>query len=348
MNTPKTRTVCISGADTDVAARIASLLDELRTRLDDRWRVADYASADLLLIQTDSVYGHMDWLKAEGSGRVVAALTSNPASYGLALGFPVAAAGVIELLNRVSARLDGRSPPATPKSEKPHPMPTAAAAAHAGHAVATPPRNAAAAPAAPAPAAKAPVREVVLSLLDLLEGRAPLSGKLHVHADGLPDLFIDTRASTWHSAASLKGLAPWCTRALAPADVHVVDAAEFARQVATLQGHPAVRLVWLVHLVRNDGKLRAGLDPNASYKLARWPQSEREFPKHFRIATVMLKQAHALEDIASESGAGVADVANFINAYDALGYIERVDAPASGEARGAGLFGRAKKTGAMS
>ena len=60
--------------------------------------------------------------------------------------------------------------------------------------------------------------------------------------------------------------------------------------------------------MRDDGRLRAGLDPHATYKLSRWPQSEREFPKHFRIATVMLKQAHLLDEIASESGAGVADV----------------------------------------
>jgi hypothetical protein len=187
-----------------------------------------------------------------------------------------------------------------------------------------------------------------LSLLDLLEGRSSLAGKLKLHADGLPDLYFDTGAATWHSAASLKGLSPWCLRPLVAADILVMDDVRFAGDVTTMPAHPAARLAWLVHLVSHDGKLRAGLDPQASYKLSRWPQSEREFPKHFRIATVMLKQSRTLDEIAAESGAGVADVANFINAYDALGYVERHDAPAAADVRATGLFGRVKKTGAMS
>ena len=33
---------------------------------------------DLLVIDIDSVYGHMDWLRAQTSGRAVAAFTQNP------------------------------------------------------------------------------------------------------------------------------------------------------------------------------------------------------------------------------------------------------------------------------
>ena len=171
MNTPKIHTVCIAGADSDVAARIASLLDELRTRLDDRWRVADYASADLLLIQTDSVYGHMDWLKAEGNGRRVAALTATPTSYTFALGLPVTPAGVVELLNCVSAHMDGRSVPAPSAGEErtqaailePISAPAAAPVASAD-------------PVAAPPAAAVPAAATVrgLSLLDLLDGSARL------------------------------------------------------------------------------------------------------------------------------------------------------------------------------
>ena len=68
MNTPKLHTVCVVGAPADVSARIHALLDEQRTRLDARWRIGDYVGAELLLIETDSVYGHMDWLKAQGKG----------------------------------------------------------------------------------------------------------------------------------------------------------------------------------------------------------------------------------------------------------------------------------------
>ena len=124
-------------------------------------------------------------------------------------------------------------------------------------------------------------------------------------------------------------------------------ASDFA--LATLASQPLARLKWLAHLVRSDGELEAGLDAKGRYKLSRWPQSEREFPKHFRIATVMLKQAHTLDEIATQGGASSADVANFINAYNALGYIDREDqSAAAGDSRGGGLFGRAKKTTAAS
>ena len=76
LNTPKLHTVCVVGAPADVSARIHALLDEQRTRLDARWRIGDYVGAELLLIETDSVYGHMDRLKAQGTDRLVAALTA--------------------------------------------------------------------------------------------------------------------------------------------------------------------------------------------------------------------------------------------------------------------------------
>jgi hypothetical protein len=130
-------------------------------------------------------------------------------------------------------------------------------------------------------------------------------------------------------------------------DVHHADAKEFITDIATMQGHPYARLQWLAHLVRDEGELNASLDANARYKLSRWPQSEREFPRHFRIATVMLKQSATLTEIAELGGATAADVANFINAYHALGYIDQENAERVPEsASRGGLFGRMRKASA--
>lgn len=355
MNTPKTHTIHVVGAPADVGARITALLDELRTRFDARWRIADYASAELLLIHTDSVYGHMDWLKAEGNGRLVAALTSTPDAYTFGLSAPVAPAELIAMLNRVGAHLAGEPLPAKAPAAKAAAgeAPTATAPVTASRTTESAPARAPApAPAIPTPAmAHAQVLDNTsgASLLDLINGKTPMYGRLHLQASGLPELFIDTHDQTWHSAASLKGLTPWCTRAFAHGDVQVIGETDYARHTATLASQPLARLKWLAHLVRSDGELEAGLDAKARYKLSRWPQSEREFPKHFRIATVMLKQACTVDEIAAQGGASTADVANFINAYNALGYIEREDNPASpGDSRGGGLFGRAKKATAAS
>lgn len=358
MNTPKVHTVCVVGAPADVSARIHVLLDEQRTRLDARWRIGDYIGAELLLIETDSVYGHMDWLKAQGSGRLVAALTATPESYDFAVRTPVDAAGLVETLNRVGAHLAGE-PLAAPAHAKPEPAaaepaPVAAvkpvAAANATPRPAAPMQSPAAsaarAPQAPASPAYTHVEHGrTLHLGDLLGANSPYPGRLHLQANGLPDLFIDTHEQTWRSAGNLKAITPWCTRTIGQGEIQVTGEADYVKQAGSLAAQPVSRLKWLVHLVRNDGQLEAALDPRGHYKLSRWPQSEREFPKHFRIATVMLKQAATVDDIAAQSGASAADVANFINAYNAVGYIEG-ETPA--DARGGGLFGRAKKTSAMS
>lgn len=347
MNAPKTHTIHIVGAPADVAARITALLDELRTRFEARWRIADYASAELLLIHTDSVYGHMDWLKAEGSSRLVAALTSTPDAYTFAVSTPVAPADLIAMLNRVGAHLAGEPLP-TKAPANAAPAPVAAARTTETPRAGTP------APIAPMPTpatahTHVPDNTSGANLLDLINGKTPMYGRLHLQASGLPELYIDTHDQTWHSAASLKGLMPWCTRAFSHGDVQIIGEADYTHRTTTLASQPLARLKWLAHLVRSDGELEAGLDAKGRYKLSRWPQSEREFPKHFRIATVMLKQACTVDEIATQGGASSADVANFINAYNAIGFIEREDnSAAPGDSRGGGLFGRAKKATAAS
>lgn len=375
MNIPKTHTVCVVGAPADVVARLNALLDEQRTQLEARWRPGDHANADLLVIDADSVYGHMDWLKATSSGRLIAAYTKSPESYEsyFSLRQPMAAADLVSLLNRVGARMSGGAeapvsaaptaarPPAGQIRTSPEaaalvaslranaasttPAPVAPPAAAAVIATPVTARPVVEAPPAPVAAAHPPApAQRGIQLLDLLEPDPPLKGRLRLTAAGLPALLLDPGERQWHSASTLKALSAWSTRSLTADDVHHVDDREFANEVATMPGHPYTRLQWLAHLVRGDGKLGAGLDPNARYKLSRWPQSEREFPRHFRIATMMLKQAGTLDEIAEQGGATPADVANFINAYHALGFIELEGADRSQDNARAGLFGRMRKT----
>ena len=67
------------------------------------------------------------------------------------------------------------------------------------------------------------------------------------------------------------------------------------------------------------------------YRLTRWARTEREFPKHFRIATAMMRGPATIAEIAEAAQVPHADVADFINANLAVGYAELVPA---GPARG--------------
>ena len=87
-----------------------------------------------------------------------------------------------------------------------------------------------------------------------------------------------------------------------------------------------------------------GIDPDGNYRLTKWPQTEREYPKHFRIATAMMKGPATLDEVAAASGVPREDVADFVNASLASGYAELVlpepPAPEEPPTKPGGLFGR--------
>jgi hypothetical protein len=107
-------------------------------------------------------------------------------------------------------------------------------------------------------------------------------------------------------------------------------------------GQPTTRLVWLGALLAGNGQWLGG-DAATRVRLAKWPQIEREFPRHFRIATVMMKGFATIDEIALQSGAQSTEVADFANASLAVGHAE-VEAPAAPtatpETAGGGLLGR--------
>ncbi len=314
-------TLCVVGADDALQTQVDSLLATEAHRFLGHWQLADRASADLLLVDTDSVYGHMDWLREKSAGRLLAACTSQIDAHRdeLVVPKPLQAETFAAALNRAGTRLATIAVPA--RAEEPH-------------------ATEAAAPSAPLtqPQAQQQAQAQPHTLLDLLDRDS--GAAIRLSAGGLPSVYLDPATSTWRAGGSLKGLSGWATHELSDDNIER-DATHVA---ADGEAHPYARLRWLCHLVRGAGHLDAGLDASAAFKLARWPQSERDFPKHFRIATVMLKQASTLEEIAAQSGAAVGDVADFINAYHAIGYVEIEGVSSANESASRGLFGRIKKS----
>jgi hypothetical protein len=139
---------------------------------------------------------------------------------------------------------------------------------------------------------------------------------------GAPDLTLDPGNKTYYADGTARALAPYSQRVIALEDWQPVDYAELSALQASNKGQPYSRLLWLHHALGSNGRLGHELDIDAKYKLNRWPQIEREFPKHFRIATVMMKQPATLSEVAEQSGATLADVIDFTNAYNASGHID--------------------------
>jgi hypothetical protein len=313
-----TRTIAVTGASEQDAARIAALLERNRHKLSAPWQNAEAADADLLVVDIESTYGQMDWLRARSRGRLVIAYTSaaEPLEPEFSLRKPVVSADLIALLNRLGAGITQGKP------EAPAPMQPANSETYETMPLrnVTPIKPVSEAMAAPvsAPAAMPDtyLMDELLGVLDAAEGPVRL-----VH-EGLPSIIIDPSRQRWYAGVTLKPLAGWSKLPLQRDQLIHLDSEEFTKATEIMAAQPYSRLIWFTRLSRSEGNLDPGLPADARYRLTRWPQVEREFPKHFRIATAMMRGTGTLAEIAAQSTAGVADVIDFINAYNALGYVE--------------------------
>jgi hypothetical protein len=317
-----------------------------------RWRLLPEADADYVVVDMDSMYGPMSWLRLHAAGKKVVGLTSARRSQtDFHLARPFDADGVATVLQEIAggepagAEPAGMTPSPVPQDElrEEHPMRADEEARAPGPVPGEPASEAVATlkPATIAPAA--PPRERTLA--DWLAPGA-LSSRVRFSRNGEAAIYIDPEAREYYGPAALKPLASYFTGPVSEADFDQVDGAGWNGGIATLGApQPLVRLQWYGGLLAGNGTLLAGYDPGARFKLSKWPQTEREYPKHFRIATAMMKGPATLAEIAGASGVPLAEVTDFVNASLATGYAEHVpDEPAEPtEPAKSGLFGRRKK-----
>jgi hypothetical protein len=352
------KTISFTGMDAAEQEKLHGQFAEANRRVGDAWTLTGDNDADMLVVDVDSMYGHMTWLKVHNSGRTVVALTSsNKSEADHTLRRPVTidalAALLAEHAGAEAAAPDTRPAPAQAAAPAPAPASSAAATSAptpspAAAAPAAPPRPAPAPPApaapapAPAPEPAAPPRDAMLG--DYLQAGA-LPGPVRVRLGDAPPLVLDPQTRTYLGPATLKGFSPYGKAVIRKDDWSAVTPHELERLKTELGGtQPYARLQWLAALLAHDGRLAPGYDPNQKYKLTKWPQIEREFPKHYRIATSMMKGPQLLTEIAEGSGATLAEVTDFVNANLATGFAEMDLPPAAPDSAAAqgkgGLLGR--------
>jgi hypothetical protein len=162
-------------------------------------------------------------------------------------------------------------------------------------------------------------------------------------ADGSTSVLIDPDERQYFGPSALKATAPLFERDATLADFEPVSADVWSAQTAALgTPQPLARLIWFGALLAGQGRLAGGYDPSERFKLSKWPQTEREFPKHFRIATAMMKGPATVAELAEASSVPEADVADFVNASLATGFAEphREPEPEPEASKTGGLFGR--------
>ncbi len=391
-------TLGLTGMDPATEAALKAAFQEANARLGGHWSLVPDAEAGHVVVDMDSMYGPMSWLRLHAAGRHVIGLTSAPRTQtDFRLGRPFDVEQLMQLLvdvarsTGIGLQAAGEARPAVSATPAAEPAPaTSSEAASVSPSAAGPesepvpgPSEATRAesePAAVEPAAVEPdareagVPEAVAAApvsgpanaavaKDEAEPQSPpagvdagrdlaawlqpgvLAGRVRCRgADGTV-LLIDAGTDTWHGPTALKPVAGCFEGVIARDELEKVDDATWLRESAAAGApQPLSRLRWLGGLLAGKGELLPGFSASDRFQLNKWPQTEREYPRHFRIATQMMKGPATLPEIAQASGVPEPDVADFINANLATGFAEPVvEAPPVAEepvkARG-GLLGR--------
>lgn len=319
------------------------------------------AEAEALIIDADSIYGQMGLMQAQSSGKLLIAITAGSrADADHRLSSPVSEEALAELLGRIGAGTARPVPAPTSAAgttpapaARPDAKPAAVAAPVPARAAATAPVTAAkAAPQPePAPASTASVaaasetpRTEAPRERSLFEHLQPgmLGQPVMIERGAAPALVIDPTSRTYLGGASLKPYVEYLSAPIPAQAIKPVPTSRLTELEAQLGGRqPIQRLLWLAALHAGEGQL-IGFDPATRFKLGKWPQIEREFPKHFRIATVMMKAAATVDEIAAASGASREEVCDLLNAYLATGFAEpeQVQASVAAETARTGLLDR--------
>src|SRR5690606_30969174 len=166
----------LAGMDPATEAALKAAFLEANERLSGRWQLLPETQADHIVVDMDSMYGPMSWLRLHASGKRVVGLTSaSRAQTDYRLGRPFSADSFLALLEEIQAGVDAscgdaaaaaestRPAEATAAAPEPAPPAATATAATAATTASTPtptptptPAPAAAPAAEPEPAAPAP------------------------------------------------------------------------------------------------------------------------------------------------------------------------------------------------
>ena len=360
-------TLGLTGMDAATETAIKAAFADANPRLGNRWSLVPDSQADHVIVDMDSMYGPMSWLRLHAAGKTVIGLTNAPRTQAdFRLPQPVDSANVAALLQELATAagepLDlvavdipmstpapsdtpapaGMTPAPAPQDPLPGEIVDQDEEAASPEQPAVPAPSAVAPPANVAPPEPAPAAEEAPTTLLGWLTLPQLQGRRRIVRGDVP-LLIDADARTYHGPAQLKPLAGHFEGPVDAADLETLDEATWAgASAAAGAAQPLSRLVWFGALVSGGGQLAGGFAPDTRFQMLKWPQTEREYPKHFRIATVMMKGPATVAEIAEASGVPEADVTDFVNANLATGFadIERPPEPEPETSRASGLFGR--------
>lgn len=392
-----------TGMDSATEAELRRAFEQALPVAGGGWQLVSDTHADYVVVDMDSMYGPMSWLRLHAAGKQVIGLTAAPRSQTpYRIGRPIESGELATLLREMRGPMavdepvaappapapasvpSGMTPSPQPQDQLPEelPVPSKAtelppnpealvepakpaveppsvavaqvlppapsiaphvpATASAPAASSTPAAASSSATLAPTPR-PTPSRSAEPETLAEWLASGRLRGRLRFERGGA-SVLVDADQRSYFGPAALKPLAGLFEASdIAQKDFEPVGADIWAAQTAAHgAAQPLARLVWYGALLAGGGRIAPGYEADARFRLTKWPQTEREFPKHFRIATAMMKGPATVAEVAQAAGVPENDVADFVNASLATGFAEpyREPEPEPEAPKSGGLFGR--------
>ena len=114
-------TIGLAGMDPATETALKAAFLESNQRLGGRWELLPETQADHIVVDMDSMYGPMSWLRLHASGKRVGGLTSaTRAQTDFRLGRPFSADSLTALLQEIAAQAGGAGPDAAEAAMRAH------------------------------------------------------------------------------------------------------------------------------------------------------------------------------------------------------------------------------------
>ena len=149
-----------------------------------------------------------------------------------------------------------------------------------------------------------------------------LSGPARLSMANLLPLVLDPKGKLFYARGSLCVFEGHCVKPTRIADWKLLSAQEFADVRTQSPGRAYTELLWLSVYLGSHGKLSAAIDGSGAFRLRRSFEMSRDYPVAGRLAQ-LLQRGMRPSDLASDGRCPMSDVYNVLNAFDAIGYLER-------------------------
>lgn len=158
--------------------------------------------------------------------------------------------------------------------------------------------------------------------LDAFLTRSLLPGPSRLVHTSLPQITLDPKGRLFYAKGTLCVFEPHCMRQFAASAWQPLSAAEFAEVRAQLAGRAYAELMWLSAYLNSGGRLGNHMDPSALYRLRKPFELGRDYPQASKIVGLLQRSARAA-DLALAARCDLGEVYNVLNAFDAIGYLDR-------------------------